>query len=402
MRWQISKNQPLLLSYMTVAGVIVMVVSLLLQGPVLFFAGTSFVILGTAPFLYLNYLSKRIIYQNALLRKRVMVREAGGLGFSLHNDSFLPLVYGESRIEFDDHLEIPEFSEGKRTVFIAPFNISRRGGVTLKVPFIAKKRGWVRAKSLKVVIQDPLRLCSFTLTYPGLLHTEVIIYPELYPLPLLKDMVMFREGASPQQTSLFADRTLVTGTREYEMTDPLKYVHWKASARIGQMQTKVFEKVSGIYWTLILILDSGQSNFISTERLEKMLSMATYMTQFAEKHQIAFDLYINIKSKGSSGGTYLGMEQGLKHLMKAWEMLAVIELSYIRIHPDNAWGFIDRQMFSPRIIFICLADSQSGYRPYLKTWAKRGHQLYQVKDNGAILGLSSLSSKDKGKGEALA
>lgn len=400
--WQISKDRPLVLANMAAAGVIVMVISFLLQGTVLFFAGTAIVVLSMLPVVYLNYLAKYIVYHNASLRKRVMVGEDGELIFPIENQSSLPLLNGQVRIEFDEHLEISRFSEGKRTAFISPFQLARHGGVTFKVPFKAKKRGWLRVKSFKIVIQDPFKLSSVTLTYNSLLHTEIIIYPELEPLVQLKDLLL-SEGQTPQQASLFPDYTQVTGTRDYEPSDPLKFVHWKASARMGQLQTKTFEKVSGIYWTLIFVLDSGQSGYISTEQLERSLSMAAYMTQFAEKHQIAFDFYINIKTKGSPSGTYLEMGQGVQHLIKAWELLALADLSYIRIHPDHAWGYIDRQMTGPRMIFICLADSKSGYRTYSKAWMKRGHRLYHVKDNGAVLGLSGHPSpKDKGKGEALA
>ena len=54
------------------------------------------------------------------------------------------------------------------------------------------------------------------------------------------------------ERSLFDDPTSIRGIREYQRGDPLKRIHWKASARAGELRTKVCDPVTEAGATIVL------------------------------------------------------------------------------------------------------------------------------------------------------
>ena len=64
---------------------------------------------------------------------------------------------------------------------------------------------------------------------------------------------------------IYEDPTRITGTREYMPGDPLNRIHWKASARTGELFTKTIEPSSVVGGTLILDLHEENYGPIRTE-----------------------------------------------------------------------------------------------------------------------------------------
>jgi uncharacterized protein (DUF58 family) len=68
----------------------------------------------------------------------------------------------------------------------------------------------------------------------------VVVYPRLVPVrvPELPRRELF---GSPGVKSPVEDPAFVLGTRDYASSRPSRHIHWKASARLGRLQEKVFE-----------------------------------------------------------------------------------------------------------------------------------------------------------------
>lgn len=68
---------------------------------------------------------------------------------------------------------------------------------------------------------------------------HLIVYPRLYPvdtrlIPSIRPM-----GELPAERRLFRDPTHTAGVREYDRRDSLRRIHWKATARRGELQVRV-------------------------------------------------------------------------------------------------------------------------------------------------------------------
>lgn len=87
--------------------------------------------------------------------------------------------------------------------------------------------------------------------------TYVLVLPRMLPIQRY-DFVSRRPiGEIRLHHRLFEDPTRTAGVREYQTGDPLSRVHWKATARTGQLHCRVYEPTSLAGATLLLDFHQG-------------------------------------------------------------------------------------------------------------------------------------------------
>jgi uncharacterized protein (DUF58 family) len=69
----------------------------------------------------------------------------------------------------------------------------------------------------------------------------VMVYPKVVPLPKYDFASERPIGEVRLQNRLFEDPTRTAGVRQYVLGDPLQRVHWKITARTGQLHCRVYE-----------------------------------------------------------------------------------------------------------------------------------------------------------------
>ena len=84
---------------------------------------------------------------------------------------------------------------------------------------------------------------------------ELIVYPRIFPvdphlIPSVQPM-----GELPAARRLFRDPTHTIGVRAYDRRDSLRLIHWKATARRGELQVRVPAATTA--FTVALFLDVG-------------------------------------------------------------------------------------------------------------------------------------------------
>ena len=80
----------------------------------------------------------------------------------------------------------------------------------------------------------------------------VLVYPEVVPLEGY-DVASRRPIGEVRMTHrLFEDPTRISGVRAYQAGDPLNRVHWRATARTGELHSKVYEPSSIAGSTILL------------------------------------------------------------------------------------------------------------------------------------------------------
>jgi len=136
-----------------------------------------------------------------------------------------------------------------------PFYLSIEGpfhllGQTIVMPFAKlhhawnipfTRRGVYPLKACTLSFGDPFGLSSTRRTLP--LHEEIVVYPRLKRIE--GSIAQFQEffGLHPAK-GLVEDPAWYAGTRDYTGSRPARFIHWKASARIGKIQEKIFEPTS--------------------------------------------------------------------------------------------------------------------------------------------------------------
>jgi len=105
---------------------------------------------------------------------------------------------------------------------------------------------------------------------------RLIVYPRLLEPPHLALLYRRPEVERPWQSSLWEDPTRLLGARAYQPGDPWRRIHWKASARLGQLQARVFEPAvsSGTAIFLDLRTVPSRAEGFHRGRLEAAITLA--------------------------------------------------------------------------------------------------------------------------------
>ncbi|MCL4297678.1 MAG: DUF58 domain-containing protein [Anaerolineae bacterium] len=124
-----------------------------------------------------------------------------------------------------------------------------------------------------------------TLNVPG----EILIYPAYYPLKRLR---LFEKREFAEQSALRLGRgSQVVGTREYRPGDSLRQIHWRSTARTGQLVVKEFSEDEQQAFTVVLDLQADlmpdQSKF---SPFETAIRLAASFGYYATRNTIPFRL----------------------------------------------------------------------------------------------------------------
>ena len=80
----------------------------------------------------------------------------------------------------------------------------------------------------------------------------IMVYPKVVPLPKYDFSSRRPIGEIRLQNRLFEDPTRTAGVRPYMIGDPLSRVHWRATARTGELHSRIFEPTSLAGATLLV------------------------------------------------------------------------------------------------------------------------------------------------------
>ncbi len=144
-------------------------------------------------------------------------------------------------------------------------------GATLKKPalFTGKKRGRLQIKSCLLTTSFPFGFYYKTKSIP--LNINMVIFPALHPVPLPPKNESNQEG----EEILQARGEEIYAIREFRPGDSLSSVHWKSSAKTGELRAKEIQSQHDQSYTVFLnIVQRGTQNTVNEEILEERISKA--------------------------------------------------------------------------------------------------------------------------------
>jgi uncharacterized protein (DUF58 family) len=247
--------------------------------------------------------------------ERAFPREEIELTFELSNRG-LPLPWLEIEMELPYRL-----ATGKRAH--SPYTRERLRWVTAlgrgqviswKHTLEAKSRGDYQLGPLRLRSGDMFGLFPRELILPH--FQSLLVYPRIFPLSKLNLPLraLFGEKVGPR--SIYEDISRVAGAREYHYDDPLKRIHWKASAAHSKLQTRQYE--CGTSLSLLLILDVN-SFTEEDEEFEYAVSTIASLAYEAEQQGFAVGLLTN-----SEPEVHIPIGNGRAQLTQILEALARI------------------------------------------------------------------------------
>ena len=126
----------------------------------------------------------------------------------------------------------------------------------------------------------------------------ILVYPRTVPLPDTGLPARWPVGDRRGARRLYQDPARPSGVRDYLPGDPVKHIDWKATARRGGLQVKVFEPGASILAVPVVNVDTIGVPYGGAipHHLERVLTTAASLTEEALGHGLNVGLITNGKS----------------------------------------------------------------------------------------------------------
>ena len=182
---------------------------------------------------------RRVQYARHFSQDRVFAGEEVELTEVLSNDKLLPVPWVRvesrisSRLQFQrqENLNIAMDLFHKSMFFLGSYSkITRRHRI------LCTRRGYYDCSLVSIVAGDLFGVAHDRADVLG--DAKLFVYPAILKPEELPDTALRWQGDVTVKRWILPDPLLVTGIRDYRSGDPLKDVHWGATARTGSLQVK--------------------------------------------------------------------------------------------------------------------------------------------------------------------
>ncbi|AIY06021.1 hypothetical protein Plano_2056 [Planococcus sp. PAMC 21323] len=318
---------------------------------------------------YLKNVGSKLVFQNIRMRKRVLYDGESAWQFTFKNDG-LPIWGGQLKIWFYDAvepIEQPRISSGELIELSLPFTIGHNETIEIEVPVRGKKRGISRITKMEVLIPQPFGEGSVTLEYLPRIAHEQLVFPKIEKHPFSYKPSPQKPGEFNLKHSLFDDAFQPIGTRDYVSTDQFNQIHWKASVRMQNYQTKIFSQVANETMLFALNISAYYGTIHNLE--ERIEELASYIED-CFKAGIPYAVAVNIRSAGKMPYLYLSAGQGQKQRQQALELLSVISKNNATLSYNTMLGHLDIHSELPYTTYL-LTDKPEDSLRFINMWARQ-------------------------------
>jgi uncharacterized protein (DUF58 family) len=237
-------------------------------------------------------------YARRLSERRAFPGETLTLELAAANRKLLPLAWLKIEDEFPNDLkvldaEVLPSTQPSMGYLTSLLSLRWRERVRWRVHVRCDRRGYYFLGPAHLASGDLFGLfrCQQVLPHQDLL----VVYPRLYDLEALglSGKELFGDARAP--ASLLEDPSRTAGARDYDPGDPLKRVHWKATARRQQLQTRVYEPTVHLELLVCLNLLTLAHEWQGTipELLEQAVSVAATLASYGAERRCEVGLLAN-------------------------------------------------------------------------------------------------------------
>ncbi|HEX7474427.1 MAG TPA: DUF58 domain-containing protein [Dehalococcoidales bacterium] len=283
-------------AWIFITVVLLLLAIILKQAPLFIVAALFFLTSGIAR-LWSKYALQRLQYERHLSDTKAFFGDTISFDFSVTNNKFLPLPWLLIREEIPKNVnllkgKVTSSFKNERVVLSSFISLGWYHRLTRKYRVECRKRGVFAFGPTDISSGDPFGFfrTRITLSEP----VRLTVYPRIVPLEDIGIPSRHPFGDLRIKRHLFEDPVQVMTTRDYVSTDPMKYIHWKATARMQRLQSRVFEHTTTMDMALFLDTRSvANTNFwsvISSDFLETgILTVASIADHsFKEDYKVGF------------------------------------------------------------------------------------------------------------------
>ena len=242
---------------------------------------------------------KKLSYSRTISRSRVYEGEHIQLVEVISNNKLTPLPWlrVESRLspylQFRSHddLSIKDERFHRSVFFVRPFS-----RITRRYDILCAHRGYFDLSNTTLTVGDLFGMTAFPkqLMQP----TRLYVYPNALRDDELPQEALRWQGDISVRRWIFPDPILINGIREYRTGDSRKDIHWKASARTGQLQVKTHDYTVQPKMVLLLNIDPkenfwGELTEEQQEQVEHGIRVVATLARWGYDNDMEVGFYSN-------------------------------------------------------------------------------------------------------------
>lgn len=227
-------------------GVLIIVVGVGAASPPIVFIGGAVLVIRLLAHRWPRKVLDSLVYERTVSPRRTVMGDEVQVSLSLWNQSRLPIAWAGSDDRLSPHLATrPAAVELSTAGPMRPFE-----RVTRRISVIPMLRGVHEIGPVRVRVAEHFGTQAPVVDVPD---EPVTILAR----PLMAPVVGQNPRSAPlaqarARRSLYVDPTLFVGVRPYQSGDPLRSVHWRASARERTLQAKRYEPAMSRQQILVL------------------------------------------------------------------------------------------------------------------------------------------------------
>jgi uncharacterized protein (DUF58 family) len=126
-------------------------------------------------------------------------------------------------------------------------------------------------------------------------HDRLVVYPYVWPLEELGLPSKEPFGERKAHRRLLEDPLRTIGVRDYHPEDSLRHIHWKATARQGELQVRAFEPTTSLNLVILLNVTTFKHHWqgVIPDLLERTISLAGSIATWATGQKYRVGLVAN-------------------------------------------------------------------------------------------------------------
>lgn len=293
------------------------------------------------------------------------------------NDKLLPVPWLAIEDEFPDALEVT--SEGVaymykpyRRVLTTTISLNWYQRVTRHYKVKCTARGEYEFGPIDVQSGDLFGF--FRRTEVRETPQTLIVYPRYVPVERLGIPARQPFGDFKAVLHLATDPLRLRGLREYEYGDSPRFIHWKATARRGVLQTKLFEPAATPQLLIFCNQDTHSHIWegIARETLELTITAAASIANYALEAGYMVGLEVNAFTPSSDGHIKLLPGRSPDQFTRILESLAIVrdwsgvpmeELlrAQFRFMPESATVVLVTGLITDELLDVLVALRRAGH-----------------------------------------
>jgi uncharacterized protein (DUF58 family) len=280
------------------AGALLLLASLLIQIPLVFVAGLLVLALALVPELWYRYALRRLVVYPELSTERAEIGDTVQVSQVIENRKALMLPYLEVETQFPDALPLnghvlDTAPVSERALLRNIYSLWAYQRVVRRYRARALSRGVYTFGPMRLRVSDPFGLLEREHTHGAI--ATLIVHPLIAPLERFGLPAHAPFGERPAPRRLLEDPLRVAGIRAYQPGDEQRRIHWKATARLGTLQSKILE--TSTRHTVLIFLDirtfAQVSKGYAPDLVELVISAAASVANWGLEQGYAVGLVSN-------------------------------------------------------------------------------------------------------------